>query len=306
MVFDQIQQVLCTVPNYVYITILIGIVGLFFTWKNYRRKAGILVHGDFQVTSGIYCKDTYVSAIILENQKDRAVTIFGIYVRLGFNYYIEIEDFEDKPLLLKAYESYKQDYPALHLYGYNANRFELNDLFNNKKVPKRIVLSTSVGKYIVPKEFRRWSPRSDFFRNYMTAHIIPVRIQYNDQYIGSNIKYLLELTQINGNKKFIHIPSFELAGSIFTNFEFTRESLESVKSLNIFLNKQIKAGHLTCQSITVHDVDIWRKRSAAFYCGETIKAEYHSFFRYRVLGRLWSAYQNWKSSRRNKKHNLKN
>lgn len=58
-------------------------------WRNYRRKAGVLIRGNYAIMEMFACKDLFVSTIILENQKDRAITIFGIYLRIGFNYYIE-------------------------------------------------------------------------------------------------------------------------------------------------------------------------------------------------------------------------
>lgn len=72
---------------------------------NYRRKAGTLVRGSFSVASSVYCDDPYVSSLVIENLKDRAVTIFEIYLKVGSNCYIQVENFDSKPLVLRAYET---------------------------------------------------------------------------------------------------------------------------------------------------------------------------------------------------------
>jgi len=283
MVFERLLQFLGSIPAY--IPLIVGCIGLYFGWKGYRRKAGALIWGNFQLISSSSCQDQYVSSIILVNQKDRAITIFAIYLRIGFNYYVELEDLADKPLLLKAYESYKQDFGPIHLYGFNDFRFDLNELFADRSVRKRIVLSTSEGKYVVPSNIRRWHPIREHFRNHTTAVIRQERTYFKDQILGSNIKFLLEMNK-DGKILFIQIPTFEWQTQIFQDFRFTSESLETVKSLNIFLHEQLRLKKFTCQSFTIHDVDALRKSSNEFYSAGIIKADKRSFFEYYVLGWL--------------------
>ena len=51
--------------------------------------------------SSVSCSDNYISSLTLENLKDRAVVILKIYLRLGHGYFVEIEDFENSPLILR-------------------------------------------------------------------------------------------------------------------------------------------------------------------------------------------------------------
>jgi hypothetical protein len=147
----------------------ISVLALLFTIKNYRRKAGMHVRGVFTIEASRASDDVYIKEIILENLKDRAVTIFSIYLKIGHNYYVELENLQEKPLVLKPFETYRQQFGPIEFYGVNSNKIVLNDLLNNRTVRKQLVLSTADGKYQVPSSIRRWSPVGDFFRNHLTA-----------------------------------------------------------------------------------------------------------------------------------------
>lgn len=82
-----------TIPWFSISALFISTVALLFSAKTYRRKSGVFVRGNFSIASNRDCNDKYVASVILENLKDRAVTVFAIYLRIGYNYYIEIEDF---------------------------------------------------------------------------------------------------------------------------------------------------------------------------------------------------------------------
>jgi hypothetical protein len=261
-------------------------LALFVATKNYWRKAGIHMRGSFSIASSISCDDSYVSNVILENLKDRAITIFTIYLRVGHSYYIEIEDFSDRPLLLKPYESHHKEYGPIQFYGVNMNRIDLNPLFKSPSVPKRLVLSTSEGKYVVPSVIRQWSPIGDFFRNHMTAIIRPVQAMYKDKYIGGNVKYVIEFIGDNGQSEIVPIHPSDYQLKMFRKFSLTRESLESLTTLNDYLREQQLSGKLVCQSFTVLDMDSWRERANESYSDKRVHAEYIGFFNYHVFGRV--------------------
>lgn len=77
-----------------YIALLISLVALFFAIRNYLRKSGIRIKGQFTVSSSAYAEDQYVDHFTLENFKDRSVIIFKVFLRVGPNYYIELSNFE--------------------------------------------------------------------------------------------------------------------------------------------------------------------------------------------------------------------
>lgn len=273
-------------PWYAIAAVCISTLALFVATKNYWRKAGIHLRGSFSIASSISCDDSYVSYVILENLKDRAITIFTIYLRVGHSYYIEIEDFSDRPLLLKPYESHHKEYGPIQFYGVNMNRIDLNSILKNPRVSKRLVLSTSEGKYVVPSAIRQWSPIGDFFRNHMTAVIRPVQAKYKDKYIGGNVEYVIEFIGDNGQSEIVPIHPNDYQLKIFRKFSLTRESLESQTTLNDYLGEQQRNGKLVCRSFTVLDMNGWRERTNESYSEKPIHAEYIGFFTYHMLGRV--------------------
>ena len=104
---------------------IIGLVALWFTVRNHHRKSGLLIRGIYSISSSIDCNDAFVSKFILENLKDRSVTIFAVYLRVGHSHYIQLEDFEEAPLLLKPFETYQKELGPVQFYGSNMYRVRL-------------------------------------------------------------------------------------------------------------------------------------------------------------------------------------
>ena len=130
------------------IAIAISSFALLVAISDYRRKAGIQIQGSWAVTSSISCDDDYISNLVIENQKDRAITIFSIYLKIGHNYYVQLEDFEDKPLVLKAYESYHKDFDPLVFYEVSMTRVKIDELLKDKKGIYAELWSHQSGGYI--------------------------------------------------------------------------------------------------------------------------------------------------------------
>jgi hypothetical protein len=286
-----------TVP--IVVPVGVSLLALFIAIKNYRRKAGMHVRGVFSTASSRACDDVYIYEVILENLKDRAVTIFSIYLRLGLNYYVELENLQEKPLVLKPFETYRQQFGPIEFYGINSNKIVLNGLFNDRTVRKQLVLSTSDGKYRVPSSIRRWSPVSDFFDNHLTAVIRPVYSTHKDKYLGGNMAYVVELGQA-GEEEIVPIHPKDYELKIFKNFSLTKDSLSSKQALEQFLQKQMDEGNLPCKRYVVHDLQTWRGNAHKFYSrATTIEAKYCNAFQYYIMGKILTRYADWKLNREN-------
>jgi hypothetical protein len=286
-------------PWYAVAAICLSVIALFVATKTYLRKAGVLVRGAFSIASSRDCNDRYVSRVILENLKDRAITIFALYLRVGHSYYIEVEDFEEKPLILKPFETYQKEYGPIQFYGISNKRMNLNALLEDRKIAKRLVLSTPDGKYVVPTSMRTWSPIGDFFNNQMTAVVRPIRTLLKEKYIGGNIQHVIEFVGEGGTEEIIPIHPDDYELKVFRNFPLTRDSLASRDALDAYLQAQVDNGKLVCKSYVVHDVTTWRDRANEFYTGKTIEAKYYGLLQYHVAGWLFTRYSDWKLKRAN-------
>lgn len=273
-------------PDISVVAIVISTVALTVSIMNYRRKSGLLIKGSVSLTSDRDCDDKYVSELMLENLKDRAVTIFLIYLRVGHNYYVEIERFEDRPLVIRPYEIYRKQYGPIHLYGFNTFRVKLNPLLDDPKVPKRLVLSTSSGKYVVPDTIPHWSPIADYFRNYFTAIIRPIRTMFRETAIGSNIKYVVELEHSDGRIQVVPIHPEDVDRKVFKNFSMIAPAMASKDNLTKFLADRLKSGAIKAKSLRVYDASEWRIDTEEFYRGREVVPRYRSYLGYKLVGRF--------------------
>lgn len=288
------------------IAIFISLIALTFVVRNYFRKSGIYVRGQYSVCSSSYCQDKYVSSIVLENFKDRPVVIFKIFLLAGRNYYIELEDFDEDPKILKPYEVYSKQYDPVDFYSINMRRVKLNGLLDSKEVRSQIVLSTSHGKYVVKEWIKRWDPIGEFFKNRMTALIHPMRSTYKNKCFGSEVKYIVDIKTEGGREETIPIYPRDYEIRKFRKFRLTRESLESKNSLEEYLLEQAFNGAFNCTDITVHDIEAWRNEHYSDDYKEVIEAKYYNWFMYFVVGRLLTKFSDMRLYFVNRKHRKAN
>lgn len=284
------------------VAMIISILALIYTVKTYLLKSGANVRGSFGMcSSSVACEDQYLTSITLENLKDRAIVIFKIYLKIGHNYFVEIENFSEEPLILKPFEAYQKEYGPIDLYSINMNRIDLNGLFGNRKIKKRIVLSTSDGKYVVRSWIRRWDPVYDFFRNHLTAVIHPRRATYKGKSYGINAKYIVDFKTENGREEIFAIYPRDYEIKRFKNFRLTKDSLESKEALEEYLYDQVGKGLLNCVEITVHDMGAWHAETYEMEAQKTIKAQYYGWIMYSLVGPAITKLSDYKLRRMNKR-----
>lgn len=279
----------------------ISIIALVYTVRSHLLKSGSSVRGSFGMcSSSVSCEDQYITSITLENLKDRAIVIFKIYLKIGHNYFLEIDDFDNEPLILKPFEVFKKEYEPIDLYSINMNRIDLNDLFSNKKIKKRIVLSTSDGQYVVNSWIKRWDPVYDFFKNHLTAVIHPRRATYKGKSYGINAKYIVDIKTENGKEEVIPIYPRDHQIKKFRNFRLTKDSMESKDTLEAYLYEQVGLGVLNCTEITVHDMNTWFSEAYEAENKKIIKAAYYGWFMYKIVDPIITKYSDYRLRQKNK------
>jgi len=252
-----------------------------------------MVKGSFSIASSVSCDDPFVSSLVIENLKDRAITIFEIYLKVGSNCYIEFEDFGSKPLVLRAYETYQKEYGPIEFYSMSMRRVAIREALSaDRRHKTRLVLSTSEGKYVVSSQIRRWSPVYTFLRNYLTLNLRPVHSVYKEKYIGGNVKFVIEFLSEDGQDEIVPVHANDWRLKLFKKFQLSAEALATKESLEAFLQQQVDEGRLTCKKYTVLDMQEWRAKARSDYSGEIVKAEVYGAFRYYVLGKLATIFWN--------------
>ncbi|MCK5215629.1 MAG: hypothetical protein KAR05_09780 [Candidatus Omnitrophica bacterium] len=287
--------------NVSFTALIISIIALVYTIRTFCLKSGHDIRGSYSTCSGGLCDDEYVVNITLENLKDKAVVIFKIFLKIGHCYYVELENFEDKPLIIAPFEVYRGNYDPIVFYSMNMKRIKIDSILSDDKIQKQILLSTTDGKYKVKTNIRMWSPFRLYFQNYMTAIIEPKRLTCDNKSYGINVKYLVRFTGDDGETSTIPLSLGDANISRFKDFKFTKKSLKSKESLMSFFKKQKDVKKITYKKIDI--IEYQKECMDRFELDKikTIEAKPYNFFQYHIIGRFFSFLKNIKNKSRNNK-----
>lgn len=286
------------------LTSILTSIALIFAIKSYKLKSGQSIRGLYSTASSIACEDGFISSIELENYKDKAIIIYIIYLKIGHNCYIELETFEDNPLILNPFEVYKKNYDPIDLYSVNSNRVSIEKLLGNRKIKHSIVLSTSNGKYKVKKSIKYWDVTGKSFKNHMTAIVRPNRSIYKSKSYGCNAKYLVDLKYHNGFEDVI--PIYKEKYDVFKNFTISSENIQSKSKLEFLLNQMKLQGKLTCTEFEVIDIGNFREEMYKRYEKDIYDIEHANWVTYHIVGRLITILDDYKLHCENKKIEKRN
>ncbi|HCE6085616.1 TPA: hypothetical protein ACXNP4_004877 [Pseudomonas aeruginosa] len=229
-------------------TLFIAVLALAVATKNYLRKSNIMVSGMFTVSRDEDCSQNFISKVVLENCKDRPVIIYSIYLNIGLNYYIRLEDFNESPIILKPYEVLERSYGPILFYTNNISLLKCGPLLLNKDIKKQIVLSTNLGKYTVPARPKRWDAVNEKFKNRLVEVVRPARMYYKERAIGDRVKYIVDIEDGEKSKIFLlkdnpefHFPpeEIELGREILKSSTNLEEHYESMKEQGIIPSSAI-------------------------------------------------------------------
>lgn len=272
---------------------LVGAVTLIFTIRLFYMKKGIDVRCSYSVCSSIECNDKYISNFILENRKDKSIVIFHTYLKIGHNYYLELENFENEPLIIKPFEVYTKKFDPILFYSVSMKRINLDRLIDDKQVKKRILLYTTEGTYEVKAHINLTNPITLFFKNYTTAVIRPNRLKYENKSYGENIKFLVEFIDNNDKKETLSLSEGSYKYK-YNGFTLNKEALSNKESLEKFFNENLEKEILTnLKKINVIDLEKEiTKRSQAMEEREIIEAKYYNYFYYTIIGKAITILEN--------------
>lgn len=284
------------------ITTILTLITLAYVIKTFTMKKGIDVKCSYSIASSVGCDDKYVSDFILENRKDKSIVIFHIYIKIGNNYYLELKDFEEDPLIIKPFEVYRNSFDPIIMYSVSSKRICLDKLFDNKKVKKQIILYTTEGTHTVKAYIKMSNPISLFFQNYSTAVIHPLRLTHNDKSYGKNVKYLVDFISMNNEISTLALRK-ESYRYKYNNFTLTKEALNDKNSLEAFFHKLIESNKLEgLKEVKVYDFEEGIKehfKNSIVDTNKIIEAEYYSFFKYFILGRIFTVIKNFSMDLKN-------
>ncbi|OOG18304.1 hypothetical protein BWD42_13690 [Sphingobacterium sp. CZ-UAM] len=290
------------------VALIISIIALYYTVTTFHLKRGQFLRYTFSRTSTVESQDCYISNITIENLKDKSSVIFQIYLQIGHNILMELDNFEGNPLVLDPYSIYSKSYDPIIYYDCGVREVKLNSILESNKLRDRmrIVLATSEGK-VYPKSNRKlWSATSQFFDNFYLAIIRPIRLNYKGKSYGSNVKYLVDLEFRNGENYVVPIMNTKTQLYNFKDLNIGDCLNMNTKEVRNFFNEQRKKKVLDWKKIIVIDFESEIKKSKELLHGDQEKIVPLSFFQYFILGRIYTLLDKFKENRQNRKLLRKN
>jgi hypothetical protein len=283
---------------------IVSVIALIYTVLTFLLKRGHKFRCTYSNSSSRDCNDFYISSLTLENLKDRPAVIFEIYLKLGHGYFLQLEDFSEKPLILGGFEVYHKTYDPLLFYEAGSKTIKIDSLLRNKHVKHRLIVSTTEGKKTIKPGMKHWRPHYAFFKNYLTAIIRPQYLTYNDISYGANVKYLLDFAE-GGKKHVISFRDSDLNLAWASRFEITKENLSSKDEFQKHIQSLVDAKKLSFDSFEVIDFAAGVERSRTPFEKKEIVAKPRSFLFYHVIGR-WATYrENQRLKEVNKENKIK-
>ena len=228
------------------------------------------------------------------------MSVYKIYMEVGYGLHIEVEDFTEKPLSLGAYSVYQKKYDPVEFYSHGMSR--VTGFFNDKQTRQRIVLTTSQGRYYPKRGTKTFDdPFLDtILKNYTTGVVHPERLTYKGHGYGSEAKFVVTFRNANGEEEVLPIYPLDYEIRKFRNFTLTREAIESQQTLERFLREQVATGNLSCLSFDVVDLDALRQDVFKHY-SKTIMLTPQGWFGNKIVGRALTVWEKFILDRKNRR-----
>lgn len=308
-------------PVYFLPTLILSILGIYIAFRNYWRKSGVDVAANFQMSRDSSNNDYYITSIILVNKKDKPLIIKNFYIKISENIFIKLnnENFnEGEYITLKPYECVVHSFPPR--LGYFANMHPvvgLIDVLHDRKIKKRIVLDTIEG-IVVCSQLKFSNVIKQALTNYYTAHIVGQGGKFIGQKkwpVGNNVLYFIELKTHDGLDSFFSISPYkdEVYFDGLLSFDhdvlWTSHGKDHVKNV---IQAALNSGKFSWVSFEVHSqlkelewINKYYKIDASKKIDLSDDSYHFGFFKYHILGRVFSFFKDRGLKRKNKFNNRK-
>lgn len=292
------------------VTILITSAAVIYAYKQYRLKKNIHIESSFTINSTVIYNNSYVKDVVLVNLKDKTEAVFGIYLKIGCNIYIELERNDREPILLGPFETVVRRYNPVTIYSFSNYNIDITKTLTSREYLKnaRIAIASTKGKYITRRIKEHWNPIIDHLRN---PYILPIScIQAVDDdtevTIPDNAQFIVFYKENNVDKKCYIYKK----GKAFKNKQrWLNISEEDIDNQQELLNKiksleTLSTTDIDPSSIKLKDVD---EIASVKYINETydenISLEPSGWFETIIIGKLSNLIDRnklWRANRRRK------
>lgn len=281
--------------------LIISFIALQYTVRTFWLKAGDKVRFSYSVASSIEAEDKYISSITLENLKDKALVIFEIHLKLANGLYLELEKYEDAPLVVDPFGVFQKNYDPVIFYSSNTNRVKLDHLLDSHKSRPHVVLSTTNGRQKVKANIPRWTPLGEYFGNVYAGIIQPRWLIHRDKAYGSNVRFLLDIERADGERECVPIHQEDYRRKRLKSIEITEEALKDKPSFAALIESHISDGSVNWKNYEIIEFRKKVEQIGGFNDETPIKPERIGALKYHIWGRMLNWIENWKMQRENRR-----
>lgn len=243
-----------------FVALIAAVTAAIYTIKTFFLKKGCQVAVQLRrILISSTNIEPYVSQIILENRKDKEVTVYNIYVQINESIYLDLlHQLPDrispiKPILLPPFGVKIINLGPPIAYNEGTLRVDnANELFKYKW--ENIVLSTNYGK-VIAESVTIWEPSS---KQDNTKIIYPIWLHYggSDTYespsIHSHTRFLVTITHPDGRKQYQQLFDYDLR-ELLKSEQFT-EDLVTVEQVKRAIRERWKDQLYDGTNLQVYDV----------------------------------------------------
>ncbi|CAM2881161.1 hypothetical protein [Vibrio diazotrophicus] len=286
-------------------TLVISAFAALYAWQAVRLKKSIKIQS--QIIGGhtpIGFTDKYPKTILLQNLKDKSEAIFGIYMKVGHNLYIKLEDLQDDPIIIGPFETISRTYGPVSLYGMSMRRLDLNRILDDQKIKKQIVLHTSHGRHVTKTRKKYWNPIQDVLSGsgigLATAHWITEPKLPKIKSIPFDAKYVVEI-QNDQDKRYSYITE---TGN--KDLGITQEHLKNPDELIEVIEKTF--GRRDYHPSSIRIISVKENQELAYlqeFYQKNVEFNVSSWFLAYITNKPVHWYQKWKMSETNFNRNKK-
>tara|TARA_R110000868_G_scaffold8205_7_gene42702 strand:- start:6437 stop:7381 length:945 start_codon:yes stop_codon:yes gene_type:complete len=234
--------------------VIIAGVALYFAWRTFWLTRGHEIVTERIITYGVGCSP-HVSTLIIENRKNRPEIITEIHMMLGYQYAIELKKYEADLLILKPLEAVIINLDPVSWYLLNGQVVNAGKLLMDKKIKKKIQLTTTRGVVKTRDNKQGTHLIVRFFKNYCFGYIHVWEQKNNGVTYTMNSEYLVRIE--SSNKKIVNYlidKSGKIHPDIFGKYSLRKSVLESEESLRKYLTDELTARQLNDSKV----VDVTR------------------------------------------------
>ncbi|MFZ6665634.1 hypothetical protein [Peijinzhouia sedimentorum] len=266
------------------IAFAVAFIAMYYTRESYILKKGANFRGTVVVSADYKSSQPYISQYIIENLKDRSIAIYGVFLKIGRGSFLELENFNDKPFILKGFESHISNLGIVYRYLSGQNVIDLREILIKGKY--NLILSTSEGKYTIEAKTEKWDPHKEIWKNIYTDILIADRYSDNGIQFGDKTKYIVKVNYSSGKKDVWPVLKIKANTQLAAPIKLTEKAVSSKSNLEIYLREVYKSTDI--ESINVIDFDEFVKNHELLPIREKVKFKPNSFFEYEIRGRFFS------------------